>query len=98
MEVEVDVLEPEIQWQDPSEWDQDTRKQWDDFMRKSKALRVCFMRLSVKAASLFCQSVEHGLAMYAQSLHTCQMYCCATHDLGMRSSVFQADTGSTVEI
>ena len=39
-EVEVDVLEPETHWQDPSEWDQDTRKQWDDFMRKSKALKV----------------------------------------------------------
>ena len=33
-------LAAEPHWQDPSEWDAATRRQWDDFMRKSKALRA----------------------------------------------------------
>ena len=44
--VESDVagvaIEPaaEHTWQDPSEWDPATRKQWQDFMQKSRAIRV----------------------------------------------------------
>ena len=44
--VESDVagvaIEPaaEHTWQDPSEWDPATRKQWQDFMQKSRAVRV----------------------------------------------------------
>lgn len=44
--VEADVPGVEIvpaaehQWQDPSEWDEATRQQWDEFMRKSRAFKV----------------------------------------------------------
>lgn len=34
------ALASDPQWQDPSEWDPATRRQWEDFMRKSKAMRV----------------------------------------------------------
>lgn len=30
----------EHQWQDPSEWDEVTRQQWDEFMRKSRTMKV----------------------------------------------------------